>query len=308
MLKPVIFIVGPTASGKSKLALMLAKKLKGAIVSADSMQVYRGMDIGTAKPSIKEKKIAPHYLLDLISPRSEYSVFQYREQALKILSKIIKLKRLPIVVGGSGLYLKALRDGLSPQPGKQVQLRQSFEKMETAELYKRLKELNFPVDWKIDPNDKRRIIRALEIMESSHKSKAEWEKETVPLTHYGLRPVIFGIQRDRAELYKRIEQRVDRMLKAGWIEEVKKLRKIGFSKTARLAIGYKEILEFLEGTWSFEEMDLLIKKRSRHLAKKQLTWFRRDRRIEWHFISDEKYGAALRSIIKSIKKELAHGA
>lgn len=308
MLKPVIFIVGPTASGKSKLALMLTKKFKGAIVSADSMQVYRGMDIGTAKPSTKEKKIAPHYLLDLISPRSEYSVFQYREQALKILNKIIKLKRLPIVVGGSGLYVKALIDGLSPQPGKQVELRRAFGKMGTAELYERLKRLNFPGARKIDPNDKRRIIRALEILESTNKSKTEWEQETVPLSHYGMKALVFGIQRDRQELYKRIEKRVDQMLKAGWIEEVKKLRKRGFSKTARLAIGYKEILEFLEGSLSFEEMDLMIKKRSRHLAKKQLTWFRRDRRIEWHMISGEKYDGALRTIIKSIQKELAHGA
>ena len=304
MLTPVIFIVGPTGSGKSRLALTLARKLKAEIISADSMQIYRGMDIGTAKPTRKEQKIVPHHLLSKITSRSECSVFKYQNLALKALQKIIRRRHLPIVVGGSGLYIKALIDGLSPLPGKQVQYRKKLEQIDAFELYERLKKLDPVIAAKIHFHNKKRIIRALEIIETSKSSQAYLNKETSGLRKYGMKSVVFGLNRDRKELYERIEKRVDQMFDAGWIHEVKRLRKTGLSKTARYAIGYKEILEYLEGDRSEKEVKSEIKKRTRHLAKKQMTWFRRDERIKWYFVAGEKYSSASREILKKIQKEL----
>ncbi len=361
MLTPVIFIVGPTGSGKSRLALMLARKLKAEIISADSMQIYRGMDIGTAKPTRKEQRIIPHHLLSKITSRSECSVFKYQNLALKALQKIIRRRHLPIVVGGSGLYIKALIDGLSPLPGKQVQYRKQLEKMDAAQLHERLKKINLNLASTIHVNNKKRLIRTLEIIETPHPNlppsatkRGEIRPQSVlgriaptfakrhggirrippkicggqggkessrsissslmgkdkggGLFQFGFTPVIFGLNRDRKELYERIEKRVDQMFSAGWIHEVKRLRKTGLSKTAQYAIGYKEILEYLEGDRSEEEVKSEIKKRTRHLAKKQMTWFRRDERIKWYFVAGEKYSSASREILKKIRKELVYAS
>ena len=298
---PVVFIVGPTGSGKSKLALMLARKLKAEIVSADSMQIYRGMDIGTAKPTKKEQRLVRHHLLNNLSCRAECSVFKYRQLAIQAIQKIAKAKHLPMVVGGSGLYVKALIDGLTPLPAKQTQYRKELEKMSAAELHEKLKKLDAHLAEKIHANNKKRIIRALEILQAP---QAAPKKKMLTFSDYGFKPLIFGLNRDRAELYQRIEKRVDQMFDAGWVNEVKRLKKTGLSKTARYAIGYKEILEFLDGKKSFEEADVEIKKRTRHLAKKQMTWFGRESRVHWYSVSGEKYTSTLSHITKEIKSSL----
>ncbi len=317
MSKPVIFIVGPTGSGKSKLALILARKLKADILSADSMQVYRGMNIGTAKPTKKEQKLIRHHLLDLISPRAECSVFKYCKLALASIQKVMKQNRLSIVVGGSGFYIKALIEGLSPMPGKQAQSRKKLEELNTHDLHDRLKKLDPDLAKKIHVNNKKKIIRTIEIMSSPHPSLPPQggkgdidfsisspfmgEDKGGGLSKFEWKPIIFGLERDRAELYERIEKRVDQMFAAGWIQEVKKIKRVGFSKTARYAIGYKEILEYLEAKKNLEETKFEIKKRTRHLAKKQLTWFRRDPNIQWYFVSGEKYSPVISKILKDIQ-------
>lgn len=303
MSKRVLFLIGPTGSGKSKLALTLAQKMKGEIISCDSMQVYRGMDIGTAKPTLEEQKLVPHHLINLISPRTECSVFKHYQLTSKAIDRILAKGRTPIVVGGSGLYFKALLDGLTPQSGKQAKIRKRLEKLAKLKGLKHLYALLRKVDPKrahrIHPNDKRRIIRALEILESSQSSLAS---KTESLDSKGIKPIVFGLLRDRNELYKWIEKRVDQMFQEGWIDEVKRVRRVGLSKTAKAAIGYQEILRYLDGKRSLEETKLEIKKRTRHLAKKQMTWFRKDQRIHWLPVSGNGFVAdAMRVIVKNWK-------
>ncbi|OGW85366.1 MAG: tRNA (adenosine(37)-N6)-dimethylallyltransferase MiaA [Omnitrophica bacterium RIFCSPHIGHO2_02_FULL_46_11] len=306
MSKYVLFLVGPTASGKSKIALPLAKKLKGEIISCDSMQIYSGMDIGTAKPIQSERKMVPHYLIDLLSPKTECSVFKYRRLALKAIGKIHIKGRLPIVVGGSGLYFKAIVDGLAPLPGKQRNIRGNLESLVKLKglpaLYQKLEKADPKRAHKINPNDKRRIIRALEILETSNRSQSDWEHETQGLEKQGIEPIIFGLLRNREELYRRIEARVDQMFKEGWIKEVKKLKRVGLSRTAKAAIGYQEILHYLAGQMTLQDAEVTIKKRTRHLAKKQMTWFRRDPRVHWLEVNGRSsVTSTVQTIIKKLK-------
>ena len=307
MKKKVLFLVGPTASAKSEVALALAQKLKGEIISCDAMQLYRGMDIGTAKPTFAEKRKVPHHLLDLVSPRSEFSVFKHRQFALETMDQIFKRKKTPIFIGGSGLYIKAIIDGLAPQPGKQTEARKKFEalakKESVSHLYERLKAMDPKRARAIHPNDKKRIIRALEILEASGKSQADWELETKGLKSLGIQYVLFGLLWDRKKLYDRIERRVDQMIQQGWVREVKHLKRIGFSKTSKSAIGYHELSAHLRGDCSLLEATNAVKKRTRNLAKKQMTWFKRDKRIRWILVSkDSDLKGAIKLMIQEFTK------
>ncbi len=307
MRKPkLLFLIGPTGSGKSELAVEIAKSLKGEIISCDSMLVYKGMNIGTAKPTKLEQKGIRHHCMNLITPRQKISVYQYRKSALKAIEQIIARKRLPIIVGGSGLYVKAITDGIASQSGKTAQHRRKLEKLEAkygwAYLYKRLQKIDPKRASEILPNDKRRTIRALEIYETFGKKPSEWREETETLEDLGYSYQIFGLARDRAKLYERINARVLRMIENGLIEEVKRLRKTGFSMTSKQAIGYCEILAYLNQQLTLEQAVELIQKRSRHLAKKQLTWFRRNDRIEWIEVLDNKN--ALQKAKQSILSKL----
>ena len=308
MVNKVIFLVGPTSSGKSEAALRVAKESGGEIISCDAIQVYRKMDIGTAKPALKEQKTVPHHLINLVSPKSECSVFKHRQLALQAIREIDARKHVPIVAGGSGLYVKAILDGISPQPGQKSSVRKTLKKQikkrGLSYFYTRLRRIDPKRAKEIHPNDERRIIRALEIFELSRKKPSKWHEETSGcLEDYGFKPVIFGLARDRKELYRRIENRVDQMFEAGWVNEVKELKRIGFSKTARAAIGYRQILEYLQGKQSLEEAKSEIKKRTRHLAKRQLTWFRRDPRIRWIPILGARFPAkAVLGIIHEFRK------
>ncbi len=286
-MKPqVLVIVGPTAVGKSKVALELARRLGGEIVSADSMQVYQGMDIGTAKPSRLERRKVTHHLLDIIPPSRSFSVFSYQKRAFAKIRKILRRGKFPIVVGGSGLYVRSLVEGLSPEPGPDKKLRrklfQAAEKSGSAKLHGRLLRLDPERARKIKPGDTKRIVRALEIFERSGKKPSEWHSQKKEsLETQGFEPFVVGLTKDRQRLYADIEKRVDAMFQKGLVREVKKLLKGRLSQTAAQAVGYKELFAALRGSGTLEEARNAIKKKSRHLAKRQMTWFRKEKGIQW---------------------------
>jgi len=280
----VVFLIGPTASGKTDIACELAKKINAEIISADSMQVYKGMDILSAKPSKAQRDKIPHYLINILNPVKEYSVAVFREKALISIKKIHKQKKIPLIVGGTGLYIKALREGLFDDKGKdknyREKLQEQAEKKGTGYLYTKLKKIDPETAAKIHHNDLRRIIRALEAYKVNKLPLSQLKKNIKSLDEdYEVK--IFGLKRDRKELYERIEQRVDKMFKQGLIEEVQKLLKKKLSRTARKALGIKQIECYLKAEYSLETAKELIKRDSRRFAKRQLTWFRQDKAILW---------------------------
>ena len=278
----VFFLVGPTASGKTELSFALAKNLNAEIVSCDSMCVYKGMDILTSKPSALDRKKIKHYLVDMISPTKEFSVAEYRLMALDVIEDILKRGKVPLFVGGSGLYVKAVVDGLFSSNKKDAGFRkrqeQFSEKYGKIYLYNKLKKIDPVTAKKIHPNNLRRVIRALEIYHTERKRPSELKQKTEPLKY---RVKIFGLEVDREKLYGNIDRRVDRMFKQGLVREVKNLSKKKLSLTAKAALGYKEVLGYLKGKYSLEETRELLEKNTRRFAKRQLTWFRADKRIQW---------------------------
>lgn len=300
-MKPkVLFIAGPTGAGKSEAALSLALSLNAEIISADSMQVYRGMDVGTAKPSREEQGKVPHHLIDILAPSELFSVHEFRERALDCLREISARGRLPMVVGGTGLYIRALLEGLSGQPGGSEEIRERLsletERCGLLSLYERLAEADPQAASAIKPTDQKRIIRALEILEISGKTPTEWYQSKQPLTEAGFEPVIVGLTRPREALYAAIDRRVERMFENGLPDEVRQLAKLPLSRTALQAVGYKELLEMLGPETGWSEKNILeakakIKLNTRHLAKRQMTWFRREKGIRW-VLWDEKESTA----------------
>ena len=300
----VIFIVGPTAIGKTRLSIKLAKTIKGEIISCDSMQVYKGMRILSQAPSQKERKIVKHHLVESLPPQKEYSVASFRKAASEFINSILNRKKVPIVVGGSGLYVKALIDGLFPSPKADIKFRKRMEKIVLKNgskiLYGKLLKIDHEAAKKIHPNDARRIIRALEIYHTIGKTMTELKSRTKGLKDkYDIK--IFGITTpSRDDIYSRIDSRVDEMFEAGAIKEVKKLNRKKLSKTARAVLGYKEILGYLNGKYSLEEAKALLKLNTRHFAKRQLTWFKADKRIRW--LDAARFSEE--NIIKKITREV----
>lgn len=293
MSKTILFLVGPTASGKTEVAVEIAKNIPAEIISADSMLVYKGMDIGTAKPSLKERGGIPHHLIDIAAPNETFSAFDFRNKARSILDDILARGKLPLVAGGSGLYIKALTDGLSPQPGANEEVRRGLEERVAQEgldkLHEELSKLDPEAAAKINRADKRRIIRALEIIECSERNPSDWYLQRESLESQGYRVIMAGISRNRTDLYADIDKRVDGMFDSGLFNEVKMLFQSDLSKTARQAVGYKELLGWFEKDTKAVEMtendlELIktdIKNHTRQLAKRQLTWFKKDPRIHW---------------------------
>lgn len=296
----VLFIVGPTAAGKSALAVALAKKLGGEVLSADSMLVYKGMDIGTAKPTRKERGGIPHHGIDLIHPTKSFSVFAYRQYALKAIRDIVKRGKVPIVAGGTGFYVRALLEGLSPLPGANTRIRQELERKALEKglpaLYKRLLRLDPARAKMIGPHNQRRIIRALEICLVTGRKSSEPGRKTPGLRELGYKPVVIGIHRDREMLYQKINRRVDAMFRKGLVREVKRFARKKLSKTALQGVGYKEVLATLQrpghckgglvrdpvsARGVLSEAKDRIKQTTRHFAKRQWTWFKRERGIRW---------------------------
>lgn len=290
-MKPrVLFLGGPTGAGKSEIALDLAQKLSGELISVDSMQVYRGMDIGTAKASREEQHLVPHHLIDILDPSQLFSVYEFRERALAAIQDILQRGKTPIAAGGTGLYMRALLEGLSEQPPGSETIRRRLEaslaERGAAVLHEELGKIDAEAASAIKPSDAKRIIRALEIYELSGKGPSQWRGRRQTLADLGYKPVVIGLTRPRAELYAALDQRVDRMFERGLVREVGQLSKRPLSRTARQAVGYKELLERMDegGQWTEEalaEARRLIKLNTRHLAKRQMTWFRRERDVTW---------------------------
>ncbi len=280
----VIVIIGPTAVGKTPLAIKLAKKVNGEIISADSMQAYKGMDIINQRPTGLQQKCVKHHFISFLSPSDEYNASAFSKMAKKTIQDIIRRKKVPIVAGGSGLYVKALVDGIFPSKGKNEDIRKRFEKLADEKgvlfLYNRLKDIDPASAQNIHPNDLRRIIRALEIYEVEKKTKSSLKAKTKGIKdEYDVR--IFGLIMDRDKLYGRINKRVDLMFKKGIIEEVKKLLRLNLSITSKEALGIKQIKGYLDKRYDLEKAKELLKRDTRRFAKRQLTWFRADKRIIW---------------------------
>ena len=286
-MQKVIVICGPTASGKTALSIELAKKVDGEIVSADSMQIYNEMSIGTAKPDEEEMQGIKHYLIGNISPTRRYSVSDYKIDAMNSIKEILQKGKQPIVVGGTGLYVNSLIYGIDyPEIETNLEYRKELEKIADEEglqyLYKKAEEIDREAMKNISVNDKKRIIRVLEIYKETGKTKTQLEKESrkngVPYEYH-----IFAIDMPREILYDRINKRVDIMIEKGLIKEVENLyRKYGDELCTSLqGIGYKEVIDYLNGKYTKEEMIDKIKMETRRYAKRQLTWFRKIPNIIW---------------------------
>ena len=282
----VIVICGPTASGKTSLGVQLAKKINGEIISCDSMQIYKDMTIGTAKPLPEEMQGIKHYLIDVVSPEKRYSVAEFKKDATNAIEEILAKGKKPILVGGTGLYIDSLIYGIEYNDIKidekyREKLEQLIEEKGLEFLYEKAVEIDKKAMEKISPNDKKRIMRVLEIYKETGKTKTQQEIESRRKEiKYDFK--IFAINMDRQILYDRINNRVDLMLKNGLIEEVKNiLRKYKTFPTAMQGLGYKEVVEYLNGDVSYDQMCENIKMQTRRYAKRQLTWFRKNKETTW---------------------------
>ena len=305
-MKPkVIVIAGPTASGKTSLSVEVAKVLNGEIISADSMQIYQEMDIGTAKVTKEEMQGIQHYLIDIIPPSDRFSVSDFQKKAQEAIAQILEKGKVPIIVGGTGLYIEALIYGIEYPD---IKINQEYREMLNQiakttqglqELYEKAIQIDAKAMEKISAQDQKRIIRVLEIYHQTGKTKTELERESrrkeVPYEYH-----LFGLQLDRELLYQRINQRVDKMIKQGLVEEVKRiLKRYEQFPTAMQGLGYKEVVWYLKGEISYEEMIEKIKQESRRYAKRQMTWFRKYKEMIWLNALDEN-----QRNIEKIKEEI----
>ena len=275
MTKPkVVVIVGPTASGKTALGIEVAKKFNGEVISADSMQIYKDMDIGTAKPTVDEQKQAVHHLVDFVEPDQRYSVADFKRDAEAKIEEILAKGKLPIIVGGTGLYVNSLIYNIEyTEEITDLEYRKELDKIDLDELYKKAVEIDAEAMKKISSNDRKRIERVLERYKATGKTKTELEKESRKEPKYDFK--IYGLLWDIEKLYERINLRVDLMIEQGLIKEVEDLlKKYKEFPTAMQGLGYKEVVEYLEGNLTKDEMIDKIKQDTRHYAKRQMTWFR----------------------------------
>ena len=286
-IKDLIVITGPTASGKTEVSIKLAQAVGGEIVNADSMQVYKYMDIGTAKPTKEERKNIPHHLIDIIMPDENFSVAKYCEYAKQAIDDIHSRGKIPIMVGGTGLYVDSVVNNIQfthikPDIGYRQELEEKANTLGNKYLYSLLCEKDPQSAEKINAEDKKRIIRALEVYHSTGKT-ITWHNEQSISVPSPYNSILFAIDTDRAELYEKINRRVEVMFENGLAEEVKKLLDMGVNEeaTSMQAIGYKETVEFLNGKTTMEQTVEKIKQSSRRYAKRQLTWFRRNDKIHW---------------------------
>ena len=286
-MEKVVVICGPTASGKTSLSIELAKKINGQIISADSMQIYDEMDIGTAKPTKEEMQGIKHYLIGNVKPTNRYSVSEYKKDATNAIEETIQDNKFPIIVGGTGLYVNSLIYGIDyPEIETDLEYRKKLEEIAEKEglnkLYNMAKEIDEKAMEKISPNDQKRILRVLEIYNQTGKTKTELEIESRKNgVKYDFR--VFAIDMPREILYERINKRVDIMFENGLLEEVKRLyKKYGEELyTSIQAIGYKEVIDYINGKYTKEEMIEKIKMETRRYAKRQITWFKRIENIIW---------------------------
>lgn len=305
MSKPkVIVIGGPTASGKTALSIELAKTINGEIVSADSMQIYKEMDIGTAKPDEEEKQNIKHYMLDIIQPNQRYSVADYKRDAKQAIREIVQKGKTPIVIGGTGLYIDSLiyeieYPEIEIDLSYRKHLEELVEKQGLLSLYEKAKQIDEKAMEKISKNDKKRILRVLEIYHQTGKTKTELDEQSKKEPEFDYK--MFAINMDRELLYSRINKRVDIMLEKGLIQEVQEIyNKYKEFPTAMQALGYKEVVEYLEQKITKDEMIEKIKMESRRYAKRQLTWFRKNKKTIW-LNGEEKLSNNIDIILEEIK-------
>ena len=287
MKTPLLIIAGPTATGKSASAVELALRMGGEVISADSMQVYRGMDIGSAKVTGEEMRGVPHHLIDCVDPDETWNVVRFKEQASLAVRDIADRGKLPIVCGGTGFYIQALLYDIDfTQMEENAPLRKRLSDMAAEKgpeaVHALLAQRDPASAAAIHPGNVKRVIRALEFIEESGRSIAVHNAEQRE-KQSAYRSVFFVLTMDRAKLYERIDRRVDIMMQQGLLEEVTRLRDMGIARdsTAMQGIGYKQIYGFLEGEYDLEEAVRLIKRDTRHFAKRQLTWFRREKEVLW---------------------------
>ena len=284
---PLVVTAGPTASGKTRLAIELAKLLKGEIVSADSMQIYKYMNIGSAKPTAEEQKEVKHHLIDFLEPDAVFSVADYTEMAHDVIGKLISEGKMPVMCGGTGLYINSVVNDVTfgetdTNDDIRAELAKTAREKGNDALIEMLAEFDPVSAARLHPNNVRRVIRAIEFYKVTGQTISS-HQEMTKQTEGRYNPVMFCIAWDRQKLYERINKRVDKMLEDGLLEEVKRLMEAGYTKAlnSMKAIGYKELIDYYNGETTLEEAVELIKQSSRRYAKRQLTWFRRDKRIHW---------------------------
>ena len=291
--KPVVVIVGPTAVGKSRIAVEVAKAFETEVLTADSRQVYRGMDVGTDKPASEERQAVPHRLIDLVDPDESFNAGLYRCQAIDEIERLYRDCRLPLVVGGTGLYVRTLLKGLcdAPQadPIMRKTLRQEAEDQGYDRLYARLVDVDPVIAARLHPRDESKVIRALEVYQLSGRRMSEFQQEH----GFAERPfatLMIGLNRDRDMLYRRIEGRIDWQLAHGLIEETKQLLAQGYRRdsAAMKGLGYRQVAEHLAGEYDAAEMVRRFKRDTRHFSKRQMTWFRKEPGIQWLMIEESE--------------------
>jgi tRNA dimethylallyltransferase len=278
----LVVILGPTSSGKSSLAINLAKKFNGEVISADSRQVYKGMDIGTGKVSKSEQKQVPHHLLDIASPKKQYTVTQFKTAAQKKIKQISQRGRLPFVVGGTAFYIYALIDDLKiPEVKPNLKLRKSLQKKSPVQLFLMLKKLDPARAESIDRHNPARLIRAIEIVRVTKKPVPALSFPVVG--NHGTGILIIGIKKDLPGLYKLIDNRLEKRLKQGLVKEVKRLLANGISqkKLESFGLEYKFVSKYIKSELNYSQMKEQLKNAIHHYAKRQMTWFKRDPRIQW---------------------------
>jgi tRNA dimethylallyltransferase len=297
----LIAIVGPTASGKSALALRLAREHGGEIVSCDSMQVYRGLDIGTAKPTAEERQAVPHHLLDVVEPDQPFSAADYARLGRAALAEIRGRDRLPIVVGGTGLYLKALLQGLFAGPSRDAAFRARLETVERGRLHRLLARLDPASAARIPPADRVRIVRALEVLRATGRRIGEHHRAAAePLR--GFTPAAFGIDPDRSRLRAAVEARTRQMFERGLLAEVERLLARGLSPALRplQAIGYRQAVAVVQGRAAVDQAERDIVTETMRYAKRQMTWFRHQARVAWSKSGDEAHAAVTAWLISAV--------
>jgi len=315
----VILVVGPTGIGKTEVAVALARRIPASfsgkpveIVVADSMQVYRGMDVGTGKPDASVRSGIPHHGLDLVEPEEEFHVARYVHEVAPAVEMIHRRGYEPLLVGGSGLYVKVLLDGICPAPGKEPNLRKQLweqgRQVGAAVLHAELQVVDPKAAERIHPNDLRRIVRALEVFRLSGRPLSVWHSDTHSLLGEEREVQRIGLTCDRDRLYQRIEARIDGWLAAGWLEETRKLLARPLSLTAQEALGYRELFSYLRGEADWETTVSAIKQNTRRYAKRQWSWFRADPRIRWIAVDGLTPEAVAERIFKHIYMENQKGS
>jgi tRNA dimethylallyltransferase len=305
----LVVIIGPTAVGKTKLSIELAKRLNGEIISGDSMQVYKGMDIGTAKIKPEEMEGIPHHLIDIKEPAESFSVAEFQQMVRPLISEITKRDKLPMIVGGTGLYIQSvIYDYQFSDAPSDDNYRRRLEKFAqergVVALHEKLKKIDPYSAERIHPNNVRRVIRAMEIFYCTGKTMTEWQKQQTPDLLYDV--ALVGLTMEREQLYRRINERVDQMMAEGLLDEVKTLYESGVRDCQSIqAIGYKEIYEYLDGYISLEEAIEQLKQNSRRYAKRQLTWFRNKMPVQWFDMTDlENFSTKVEEILHYIAGKL----